>query len=90
MVHPLVRAVLLEMSGNDALDADAEANPPERKRGKPRQAWRTEGAAIVREDGAREPVLAEDALENDSRLFVLVGMESAQASRYRLTLCIVP
>jgi RHS repeat-associated protein len=58
-MHPLVCAILFGMSWHDPFDVDPKTNPPERKPGKPRQSWRSERAAIVRQDGPRETVLAE-------------------------------
>ena len=52
-VHALVATVLLGMSGLDALDLDAEAQPPDREPGEAEQRIAGgEGHAVVGADGA--------------------------------------
>jgi hypothetical protein len=58
------------MSWHDALDADAEADPPERQSRESTEARRAEGTAVVRENGPREAVLAKDALERLAGMFM--------------------
>ena len=62
-MHSLVCAVLFGVAGHDALDLDAQPNPPQRQRRKSCQAGRSERTAVVRQDRPRQSVLAEDALE---------------------------
>src|ERR1044071_684376 len=70
-MHPFMSSVLFGMAGDDPFDPDAEADPPQRKSGKPRQSWRSEGAAVIRQDGQRQTVLAKDDLERSARVRVL-------------------
>ena len=63
-VHALVAAVLLRMAGLDALDGDAEAEPPDRELGEIEQGIGTgEGHAVVGADGQRQAALAKQPLE---------------------------
>ena len=63
-VHALVAAVLLRMAGLDALDGDAEPQPPDRELGEIEQGVGTgEGHAVVGADGERQAALAEQPLE---------------------------
>ena len=62
-VHSLVSAILFRMTGNDSFDGDAETDPPQRKSRQPRQAWRSERAAVVREDRTGKSVRSEYAFE---------------------------
>src|SRR6185295_9723561 len=77
-VHSLVCAVLLRMARHDPLDADADADPPERKPGESAQARRAERTAVIRENGPGKAVLAEDALEHLAGVLVL-GREEGVA-----------
>ena len=55
-VHALVAAVLLRMAGLDALDGDAEPQPPDRELGEVEQGIGTgEGDAVVGADGSGRP-----------------------------------
>ena len=63
-MHALVRAVLLRMGGQDPLRLDAEPNPPHAQRRQPVQAGRRERHAVVGADRAREPIVAEQPLED--------------------------
>ena len=63
-VHALVAAVLLRMARLDALDGDAEAQPPDRELGEIEQGVGTgEGHAVVGADGQRQAALAKQPLE---------------------------
>src|SRR5574340_893364 len=63
-VHAFVTAVLLRATGLDALDGDAEAEPPHREPGEVEQSVGTgEGHAIVGADRSRQAPLAEQPLE---------------------------
>ncbi len=58
-------AVLLRMAGLDALDADAEAQPPDRKSTQAVKGVRTgERGPVVSANGFGQPELFENTLEN--------------------------
>jgi hypothetical protein len=64
-MHALVAAVLLRMAGLDALDLDAEPQPPDRELGQIEEGVRTrERHAIIGADGLGQAVLLEDGLEH--------------------------
>ena len=63
-VHPLVRAVLLRVRGQDALVLNAQAQPPHVERREAMQRRRREGHAVVGAHRQREAVLAEEAIED--------------------------
>ncbi len=70
-VHALVAAVLPGMAALDALDGDAEAQPPDREVGEVEQGVGAgERDAVVGADGAGQAAFAEQALEggDDRRL----------------------
>ena len=63
-MHAFMAAVLLRLAGLDALDGDAEAQPPDRELGEVEQGIGAgEGDAVVGADGQRQAALAEQALE---------------------------
>jgi hypothetical protein len=63
-VHAFVAAVLLGMTGLDAFDADAQAQPPHRELGEIEQpVGRSERDAVVGADGARQTPFFEKVLE---------------------------
>ena len=63
-MHALVAAVLLGMAGLDALDGDAEPQPPDGELGEVEQAVRTgERDAVVGPDRQRQAAFAEELLE---------------------------
>jgi hypothetical protein len=67
-VHALVAAVLLRVAGLDALDGDAEAQPPDRQFGEVEEGIRAgERDAVVGADGAGQTVLAEELREGGRR-----------------------
>ena len=70
-VHALVPAVLLRMAGLDALDGDAQAQPPYGQLGEVEQRIGTgDGDAVVGADGARQAALEEQLLKGgDRRVF---------------------
>jgi hypothetical protein len=70
-VHTLVATVLLRMARLDALDRNAEPEPPHRQLGEIEQGIGTgKGHAIVGADGQRQAALAEQALKGgDGRVF---------------------
>ena len=63
-VHALVTAVLLRVAGLDALDGDAQAQPPDRQLGEVEQGVGAgEGDAVVGADGGGQATLEEQLLE---------------------------
>jgi len=63
-MHALVAAVLLRMAGLDALDLDAQPEPPDGELGEVEEGIRTgEGNAVIGTDGLWQPELLEDGLE---------------------------
>jgi hypothetical protein len=70
-VHALVAAVLLRVARLDALDGDAQAQPPDGELGEIEQGIGAgEGHAVVGADGARQAALAEELLEGcDGEVF---------------------
>ena len=63
-VHALVAAVLLRVAGLDALDGDAQAQPPDGELGKIEQGVRAgKGDAVVGADGGGQAALVEELLE---------------------------
>ena len=63
-MHALVAAVLLRVARLDALDGDAEPQPPDRELGEIEEAVRTgERHAIVGPDGLGQATLVEELLE---------------------------
>ena len=75
-VHALVTAVLLRMARFDALDGDAEAEPPDRQLGEVEERVRAgERNAIIGADGAWQPALAEETLESGHRRLLADGIE---------------
>ena len=70
-VHALVSTVLLGVSGFDALEPQAEAEPPAGELGQIEEAvGACKGQAVVGADGVRQSALLEDALEGgDDGLF---------------------
>ena len=81
-VQALVPPILLGMSRRNALQADAEAEPPDGELAQPVQRMRGgEGHAIVRADGLGKPILLKRALEDGERVAFLGGREASQASR---------
>src|SRR5579872_4566422 len=67
-VHAFMPAVLLGMARFDALDADAQSQPPDRKLREIEQTVRRgEGHAIVRANGPRQPALSEETLKGCKR-----------------------
>jgi hypothetical protein len=70
-MHALVAAILLRMARFDALDRNAEPEPPHRRLREVEQGiWTGEGHAIIGADGQRHAALAEQPLEGcNGRLF---------------------
>src|SRR5690606_7792327 len=60
LVHPLVSAVLLRLSGVDAVVRDPELDPPHRELGEAADGLRGERHAVVGADGLRQPVLVNE------------------------------
>jgi hypothetical protein len=64
-VHPFVTSILLRAARLDALDLDAEAQPPHGELAQAEQRVRTgEGDAVVGANGLGQTELGEDALED--------------------------
>jgi hypothetical protein len=71
-MHPLVAAILLRMPRLDALDRDAEAQPPNREFAQAVERMRRrEGHAVVGPNRAGQPKLLEGALEDGEGEFLL-------------------
>jgi hypothetical protein len=63
-VHAFMAAVLLWLSGLDAFDSDAEAEPPDRELGEIEQGIGAgEGNAIIGTDGERQSALCKQPFE---------------------------
>ena len=68
-MHPLVAAVLLRMPGLDALDGDAQAQPPYRELAQAEQGLRTgERHVVIGADCVGQAELVEDALGHGGRV----------------------
>ena len=82
-MHALVAAVLLRVAGLDALDLDAEPQPPDRELAQAEEGVGTgEGHAVVGADGAGQAKLLEGALEDGEGEGFLGRRQSAsQVSR---------
>src|SRR5581483_10685209 len=75
-MHALVAAVLLRLAGLDALDGDAEAQPPDREPGEVEERiWAGEGNAVVGADGERESALGEQPFEGGEGELFACGVE---------------
>src|SRR3954470_15835568 len=67
-MHAFMTAVLLGMAGLDALDADAQPQPPDGKLGEVEEAvGGSEGDAIVGANGPWQATLLEEALKGSKR-----------------------
>src|SRR5436190_1023249 len=76
-VHAFVATVLLWVSGLDALDANAYAQPPHRELGEAEEgAAARERNAIVAADGAGEAKFLEGALEDGKSILFLGAVQS--------------
>lgn len=75
-VHVLMASVLLGMAWLDALDADAQAQPPNGELGEVEEGiWAGEGDAVVGADGVWEAALAEEVLEGSDGGVLAGGVE---------------
>ncbi len=75
-VHALVAAVLLGVAGLDALDGDAEAEPPDGQLGQVEQGIRTgERHPVIGADGAWQATLGEETLEGGDGGLLARGVE---------------
>ena len=75
-VHALVTAVLPRLAGLDALDGDAEAQPPDRQLGEVEQGIGAgEGDAVVGADGGGQAALGEQVLEGGDGGLLAGGVE---------------
>src|SRR5256885_6421214 len=72
-VHPLVSTVLLWMRGQDALMLDTEPQPPDVETSKPVDAGGGEGHAVIGANGAGQPVLPKEPIENGVDAVALGG-----------------
>ena len=73
-MHALMAAVLLRMAGLDALDFDAEPEPPDGELGEVEERIRTgEGNAVIGADGPGQAELLEDGLEYGESVGFLGG-----------------
>lgn len=71
-MHAFVAAVLLRLARLDALDVDAEPEPPDRQPRQVEQSVRTrEGSAVVGSDRPGQAELLEDALEHGEGVSLL-------------------
>ena len=87
-VHALETAVLLRVARLDALDGDAQSEPPDRQLGEIEQAVRAgERQAVVAADGVGQAAFEEEPLEScDDRLLAgrfegLAQQDSARRGR---------
>jgi hypothetical protein len=62
-VHTLVAAILLRLAGFDALDGDAEPEPPDRELGEIESIRTGEGDAVIGSDGRWLATLGKQLLE---------------------------
>jgi hypothetical protein len=77
-VHALVTAVLLGAAWFDALDVDAEAQPPDGELGEVEEGvWAGEGNAVIEADGIGEAALAKEALEGRDGEVLAGGLRTA-------------
>ena len=75
-MHALMAAVLLRMAWFDALDLDAEPQPPDRELGEVEEGVRAcERPAIIGADGLGEAKFLEDGLEHPEGIGFLGGGE---------------
>ena len=75
-MHALVAAILLRVAGLDALDLDAEPEPPDRELGEVEEGIRTrEGDAVIGADGLGQAELLENGLEYGKGIGFLGGGE---------------
>ncbi len=75
-VHAFMAAVLLRMARLDALDLDAEAEPPDRELAEAKERIGTcERNAVIGADGLRQAVLLENGLEHRESIGFLGGGE---------------
>jgi hypothetical protein len=70
-MHPFVGAVLLGTSGQDPLMLDAQPHPPHVELREAVDAGGGERHAIVGANGARQPVLAKEAIEDGADALAL-------------------
>src|SRR5438552_4157293 len=75
-VHPLVSTVLLWMRGQDALVLDAEPQPPDVETREPVDAGGGEGHAVIGANGAGQPVLPKEPIENGVDAVALGGQQA--------------
>src|SRR2546429_4081016 len=75
-VHPLVSTVLLWMRGQDALMLDTEPQPPDVETRKPVDAGGGEGHAVIGANGAGQPVLPKEPIENGVDAVALGGKQA--------------
>jgi hypothetical protein len=89
-VHAFMAAVLLRATWLDALDLDAEPEPPDRQ---PAQAEEGIGAcerdAVVGANGLGQAELLEHGLEHWERVGFLVVESASQANKYRLAKSVI-
>ena len=83
-MHALVAAVLLGMARLDALDGNAEAQPPDGEFGQIEEGVRTgEGDAVVGANGLGQAALLEEPLEGGEGEVLAGGLEGFTLSRKR-------
>lgn len=77
-VHALVPTVLLGVPGFDALDANAEAEPPDRELAQVEQCpGAGEGHAVIGTDGAGQAEVLERTFEDGKGVLLLRGGQGA-------------
>src|SRR6267142_3959266 len=75
-MHALVPAVLLRVAGLDALDGDAEPQPPHRELGEAEEGTRTgEGDAVVGADRTRQAKVLKSPLKHGEGVNLLGGRQ---------------
>jgi hypothetical protein len=76
LVHPLVSTVLLRVSGQDPLMLDAQPEPPHVQLREAVDAGGGEGHAVIGANGARQPVLPKEPIEDGAHAHAFGGEQA--------------